>query len=883
MAINTEIEFDEQAFLWDFYDLFQNAEVVKKGDLITVANREARTGRSIARAKKDVVKPMSYKNFLQLRDSEPHLTLNKISANNVSVLNDLTNAQLSALVPYIKIYKTITTKKGERDLEFPFGDFTTFSSITDSVLDRGVDAGIKNITWADVGTNPANVGLSFKGQMTLFFQSFEAIFQTRNVGTYKLSFADLLDQSEALSSTITPSDARPATNQSPANRPKIKLEVGWSIPDDPGNVLNMADVNERLHGNRRSYILENLNQQININEEDGSLTLNIDFIASIEARLMSTQADILYIDESDLNDPLAKKRQELLQKNQQQYKKIKSKRSQLKKRQRELQDSLQQAEGDLTASPGQYTQSKINRSQNMLASIDKALEALNLQAKDYESRKTEIRSLAYRRVLNALRSDNFLSSAEQKTQQQNNLSALGKIRYFDISKSTVELYKDILKEASESTTTGKELLDQNKFKTDEQKKNIITDYKKEFTEERKKSLGELKEIIKKSSSKSGTATDNGEREGFLGWRGTSVPTQEGEADLFFEKRDGTRRIQYFFLGDLIEAVMEIIYKSPETNQDGDKLVKNNNIKSRAFYDEVKVMMGSLLYENPVTKKPMNIQIADIPVSFTYFNAWFYDNVVKRQLERYPLKSFLRDLCSKLVNNLLSPTRYGIVASRKPLRTVTQSLWIDSKSDLSKFWNDNRDNYKQRFNVEHFFRRQRGKSGIINKPTEFIYLYVVGGETSELANTGKLQRSTFNRSKNIPHYTIGNQTGLLKNIAFSRTQIPYKFEASLSAEASATRKNLLFQDKYDAQITLFGNAIFKPGMLLYVDPRTLGLGGSVRKPKNVLTDYRYSLGIGGYYRVVTVSNEISEDQFITTLTTTAELDLRDIRFILNKNK
>jgi hypothetical protein len=71
------------------------------------------------------------------------------------------------------------------------------------------------------------------------------------------------------------------------------------------------------------------------------------------------------------------------------------------------------------------------------------------------------------------------------------------------------------------------------------------------------------------------------------------------------------------------------------------------------------------------------------------------------------------------------------------------------------------------------------------------------------------------------------------------------------------------------------------MLLYVDPIGLGLGEGIRKPRSVVSDYRYNLGIGGYYRVVSVSNEISEDGFTTSLDTVAELDLRDIKFILNK--
>jgi hypothetical protein len=162
------------------------------------------------------------------------------------------------------------------------------------------------------------------------------------------------------------------------------------------------------------------------------------------------------------------------------------------------------------------------------------------------------------------------------------------------------------------------------------------------------------------------------------------------------------------------------------------------------------------------------------------------------------------------------------------------------------------------------------------------LYTVGSNSDFLAkNKGK---SSFNIFNDIPHFYIGGQKGMLREVSFSRTQIPGKLEAALSSGASPARKNLLFQNKYDAQVSIFGNPVFKPGMLIYLDPRGIGLGTpegiDQQDPGGV--DFKYDLGIGGYYRVHNVSNEISSGIFTTTLSTTAELDLRDIR-ILNKKQ
>ena len=209
--------------------------------------------------------------------------------------------QLSALTPYIKLSKIIKVGDQKVSLQFPFGDFTTENAITDSVLDRGIDAGIKGVTWSDVGTNPANVGLAFQGQLKLFFQSFESIFKVRSVGGYPITFSDLLDKTEALT---TFSDLKPADINLPGEGAyQIKLEIGWSAPTDPGNVLGGIDLQSKLEANRRSYILENLNQQLSIDQQDGSVNLTIDFVAALEGRAMGTDADIMYVDESNTLDP----------------------------------------------------------------------------------------------------------------------------------------------------------------------------------------------------------------------------------------------------------------------------------------------------------------------------------------------------------------------------------------------------------------------------------------------------------------------------------------------------------------------------------------------------------------------------------------------------
>jgi len=121
--------------------------------------------------------------------------------------------------------------------------------------------------------------------------------------------------------------------------------------------------------------------------------------------------------------------------------------------------------------------------------------------------------------------------------------------------------------------------------------------------------------------------------------------------------------------------------------------------------------------------------------------------------------------------------------------------------------------------------------------------------------------------------VGGSTGVIKDISFTKTKIPGKRESLIfrSKNDGNTQDNLLFADRYDAKVRLWGNPIFKPGMIIFIDPRSMGLGISTTSPAAYMTD----LGIGGYYRIYKVNNTLDPTKFETELTTVSELSVREI--------
>ena len=329
-------------------------------------------------------------------------------------------------------------------------------------------------------------------------------------------------------------------------------------------------------------------------------------------------------------------------------------------------------------------------------------------------------------------------------------------------------------------------------------------------------------------------------------------------------KNGVYRINYIYLGDLIETAMEIIYKNPSTNFG--KRAKDNP-SNNGIKDDIKVCLSSFPYVNPKTGKVISIQMADIPISLNYFNAWWYDNVISKDRDAYPLNLFLKDFCSKLLNNVIAPKKYGGTLS-KSFSFKIEPIFTKSEHPINKLWNNNPRGKKRRVSKADLFGRRGFPGG--SGTTQWLYMYVRGGETENSKLNGNPNED---RKRNLPHFYVGADKGIVKNISFSRTKIKGKLESSLqrSKEEGNLNPQLLFADRYDADLTLFGNPTFKPGMLIYVNPRSLGLGIATEDARSYMSE----LGVGGYYRIYKVSSELSEESFETKLDTKLELSTREI--------
>jgi hypothetical protein len=146
--------FDEQSFLIEFADIIEN---------LSTGGKEK--------------KPTSYENLVQVTGDSTGMANKLIDLPKMDILNTLSPAQISLLVPKIKIFKVLGD--GTK-LEFPINKTPTVDDILASLEQRGTDVGLKSFDWEDTGKSIGHGGVTRKARLVLYFQSFESLFMMRD-------------------------------------------------------------------------------------------------------------------------------------------------------------------------------------------------------------------------------------------------------------------------------------------------------------------------------------------------------------------------------------------------------------------------------------------------------------------------------------------------------------------------------------------------------------------------------------------------------------------------------------------------------------------------------------------------------------------------------
>ena len=139
-------------------------------------------------------------------------------------------------------------------------------------------------------------------------------------------------------------------------------------------------------------------------------------------------------------------------------------------------------------------------------------------------------------------------------------------------------------------------------------------------------------------------------------------------------------------------------------------------------------------------------------------------------------------------------------------------------------------------------------------TDYLVVYSEQATDTNLSRSGNRIRD---HKDGIYHFHIGRDRGVLKSISFSKQETPYRKEALMLESVSLYDQ---LKMPYNVSLEMFGNSMFLPGSLIYVDPSNIGLGSG--RSKNSAA---FQLGLGGYYTLINIQTNYSDGTMRTTAT------------------
>lgn len=329
------------------------------------------------------------------------------------------------------------------------------------------------------------------------------------------------------------------------------------------------------------------------------------------------------------------------------------------------------------------------------------------------------------------------------------------------------------------------------------------------------------------------------------------------------KSDNTKKvIPYFYLGDLLDVIVENINENEKNDEDIIRMVTGpfvyNRLKSTSITNLQKT--GDLAPDGPSVS--FNANISDIPVSFEFFMTWFEEQVIIPRRNVYTLKNFLSNMLSTFITNVLSPKCFGQKFLTAPVKSdimILNSTLYNGKDRLTGITPKDR-KFGKRITLTESVKSALDQSAVFSllentKVIPYVYLQMVYVDSKDKFFIDETQ----NAKDGIYHLKLGVDRGLVKEINFSKDDLPSV--APLVYSRQGTVNSRILRTPYNAEVSMVGNTIFKPGTVVYIDPTyTLSIPSLKRETANVISE----IGLGGFYIVYRTNNVIKSGVFNTEI-------------------
>jgi len=800
-----------------------------------------------------------YRNFTVLRGN-PHTVTNTLLAKEgIEDILDITPAELSLLTPKIRFFKVfLGGARGQnrlpeaiKEVEFPFRTYSDISMLTKQKPGSGV--GIESVSYTLQGSNFATAKKLVDVKARFYFRSMkdftEKISATATVGRTKhdleLSFMDLVAYARGLG----PDPAKELKVGDPSNF-LLKVVLGWSLIRNPGTSAVIPS-SKRRKQIRKALSKSTMVLFINATgfsysfNDDGSMTADVTYGGYLENALDSLNLDIFglktaqsaYWDGENRFWEAAVKYFETVQA-----------------------EKAGTESGNTTGELGGSTEKDVLSRVAHQYEVSRARLLNTVDIISQDAQTTEVNWLdminpgdsSYARELEI--GDNDLESCLREAIQKRDASLsegrgvrwrkiLDKImnkKETDIFTAAIDT--DRLSPYQKKLAFGRALDSGQRGEFANSREPVGSHFKvmTEFDETFIKTGGRTQREKAVKQVLNAVATQSTGRR-----KHRENPSVLLAGDPYFRqgmqgRRDtGFYRIHFIYLGDIIEAAMEVLNDAEQQDE---------------IYPKAKLLTGDFK-PHPNIYGGGLVNLADIPISMDNFLNFFVEQVVEKERDTYPLMTFIQDLIEKLVKPLLANSCDSDTGAQMDINTTY--LMIKGKGEEGEY---NRIP-NGRISGPTRLKELLGDAGTqtpgwkkMNGYFHYIYLYA----DTVLSSNFKEKKSQDHKRK-VYHLALGRDRGIVKNAVFKKRDVRGLEEARAFSERGASVTDNILIPYHDVDVKLVGNTIFWPGMLFYLDPAFAGLGTKTTRRR-----ISQELNIGGYYRVIRVDGTISRDGFESTI-------------------
>ena len=350
----------------------------------------------------------------------------------------------------------------------------------------------------------------------------------------------------------------------------------------------------------------------------------------------------------------------------------------------------------------------------------------------------------------------------------------------------------------------------------------------------------LRADLRSSASALGVAASTSDK--VISWFRNSLETKDSRST----------RVSFFYFGDLMDLAAEIL--------------EDRRKEDKRTTPDIKMLLGPVTFnvvdEVTGTVTPKHVNLANVPISLKSFEFWFNKNVVKRKINTWPLRAFIKQAVSELILNALGENSKQDEGIRRSNQVGIQNLLIPGTGP-GRTEHRIRGNGNGDFNLDDVASAglETHNSFPIETPGQIGYSgfkhYLLIYGSTEILDIRNPADVPADFADGIYHFNIGADAGLVKSINFAKTDVPSLRESRLTSQDEEEGQ---LRDKYNASLELIGSSpLFTPGQKIYVNPTLAGMGTLTSR-----NSIARQLGLGGYYDVVKVLSTIDKSGYRTSL-------------------